>query len=76
MAVRRWKTVRVPLDLAERLERLARSLEDAHSTGRAPLPPHLVEGVPLHHVIARAVDDLEGHRERARAPRAKPPRLR
>jgi hypothetical protein len=39
---------------------------EAHEQGRVPLPAQHVEGVPLYYVLERALDELDGHRARAR----------
>jgi hypothetical protein len=65
-----WRMIRVPSELAARLDRLARHFEKAHSLGRLSLPNQYVERCPHHHVIATALNALEAHRARARQPRA------
>ena len=64
--------VRVPASLHQRLARLAAEILQAKETGQGyddvPLSEQGERGVfvPLHGVIARALDEFEGHRARSR----------
>lgn len=64
-----WRMVRLPVELADRIARMARELEESHSLGRTQLPAEFCERVPLHHVIDRAIVEAESHRARSRRPR-------
>jgi hypothetical protein len=61
-----WLNLRVPRALHARLTAAAADMLRAHEEGRVPLPSEHVEGVPLYAVIERALDELDGHRTRAR----------
>ncbi len=61
-----WKVVRIPSALADRIAALADRMMLAHAEGRYPLPAEFVEHVPPHHVIDRAVAEMEARRERSR----------
>lgn len=61
-----WQNLRVPKALHARLAELAAGMLRAHEEGRVPLPSEHVDGVPLYAVIERALDELDGHRTRAR----------
>ena len=62
-----WANMRIPKGLHERLTARAADMLAAHQDGRSALPSQHVEHVPLYHVIERALDELDGHRARARA---------
>lgn len=61
-----WRMVRLPVELADRLASLARDLESSYCRGRAKLPAEYCERVPIHHVIDRALSEVEAHRDRSR----------
>jgi hypothetical protein len=65
----KWRMIRIPVELADRLDRLARHAERAHIEGKIQLPNEMVCHCPHHYVITQALDNLEGHRTRSRAPR-------
>jgi len=65
---RTWRMIRVPADLAERLDRVCREAETSHTLMRSALPNEYCEHCPHHYVIMQALDELEGHRDRARRP--------
>ena len=68
---RQYCMIRVPTLLHERLARLASEILMAKEEGRGyddvPLAEQGEKGtwVPLHAVIARALDEFEGHRKRS-----------
>ena len=64
-----WRMVRIPVELAEQLERLSAETNRAHAAGRLKLPTEYAVGVPLHVTIKMAADCLEAHRRRGRRPR-------
>lgn len=64
-----WKMVRVPADLAVRLASMAAEMEKAHIEGRAMLPGEFAEHCPIHHVIERALTEMEAHKARGKAPK-------
>src|SRR3954465_10210197 len=66
MASIEWQNIRVPKALHIRLTALAGEMLIAHEEGRSQLPSAYVEFVPLHHVITKALDELDGHKSRAR----------
>jgi hypothetical protein len=66
MASIEWSNLRIPKALHERLMKVAADMLLAHQEGRVPLPSEHVERVPLYAVIERALDEREGHQERAR----------
>jgi hypothetical protein len=65
----RWRMIRVPVELASRLDRLVAQFEESHVAGRLSLPNEFCEHCPLHHVISIALDSFEDHRARSRRPR-------
>jgi predicted transcriptional regulator len=67
----RWRTVRLPEDLASRLDRLAAETERAHREGRITLPSEHADRVPLWLAIERALDEVEARRVRSRKPRGR-----
>jgi hypothetical protein len=71
---KRWRIIRVPAELAGRLDRLVTEFEQSHVLGRMQLPNAYVEQVPKYYVIERSLDELERHRARSsrRAPRHHP----
>lgn len=71
-AKRRSTHIRLPVELAERLERMAREMLQAHAEGRIALPSAMCERVPLWLVIERALDEQEARR--ARSNRSRPRR--
>jgi hypothetical protein len=64
-----WRMIRVPAELASRLDRLRDQFQESHVGGRLSLPNEYCERCPLHHVISVALDSLEDHRARSRRPR-------
>jgi hypothetical protein len=64
-----WRMIRVPAELASRLDRLKDQFQESHVAGRLRLPNEYCERCPLHHVISVALDSLEDHRARSRRPR-------
>ena len=65
-----YRMVRLPVGLVEELEKLGGELLVAHEQGRTEV--EICEQgervwVPLHVVIAKALADYQGHRERSRA---------
>lgn len=66
-----WTMVRVPAELANRLERLAIHADHAHQTGRLRLPNRYANRCPIHFVITMALDRMESHRVRGRRPKRK-----
>jgi hypothetical protein len=65
----KWRMIRVPVELASRLDRLVAQFEESHVAGRLSLPNEFCEHCPLHHVISTALDSLEDHRARSRRPK-------
>jgi hypothetical protein len=63
---KQWTHVRIEKALHQRLATMAAALLQAHVEGRISLPSDQVEHVTLAHVITRALDELDGHRTRAR----------
>ena len=61
-----WRMIRVPAELAERLERIAIENDRAHQAGHLRLPNAYADRCPLHEVITMALDRLESHRARGR----------
>ena len=63
--------VSVPIAVKERLDRLAGEMLDSYERGNGYSNMELTEQgsrgmwIPLHAVISRALDELEGHRERS-----------
>ena len=64
-----WKMIRVPTDLHARLVRHVAEIEAARERGQAIVPGEFADGVPLHHAIARLLDEVEARRGRSRKPR-------
>ena len=58
-----WRMIRVPAELAERLERIA--IENDQAV-HLRLPNAYADRCPLHEVITMALDRLESHRARGR----------
>jgi hypothetical protein len=69
MAAQRWRMVRVPERLAQRLDELAEAMMKAHVEGRIILPASMCEQVPIWAAIESAVDHQEAKRARSRRPR-------
>jgi hypothetical protein len=72
-ADRRWRLVRVPEALAQRLESLAADTGLAYAEGRLDLPTEFCERIPLWLVIERALDQVEAKRIRSARPRKRQP---
>jgi hypothetical protein len=70
---RKWRLVRMPEVLAQRLEVLAHAAAKAYSEGRRDLPAAMVDRVPMWFVVANALDEQEARRERSRRPRRSVP---
>jgi hypothetical protein len=71
------RMVRLPIDLARRLDRLVVKFQESHVLGHLRLPNAFCERVPKHYVIEQALDEMERHWERSRRPRrpeARPPK--
>ena len=64
-----WKKLRIPAELATRLERLAIANDAAHQAGHLRLPNEYADRCPLHQVITMALDCQEGHRASGKRPR-------
>lgn len=69
---RKWRLVRMPEVLAQRLEVLAQAAAKAYSEGRRDLPAAMVDRVPMWYVIENALDEQAARRERSRRPRRSP----
>ena len=65
----RYRMVRLPVALAEELDREADELSRIYSEGKGDLPAEYCERVPLHYVIKRALEDMRSKRVRSRAPK-------
>lgn len=68
---KRWTHIRIPVELAERINRLAEQTLAAHAEGRITLPTEMAERVPAWFVVENALDEQEARRERSRRPRAR-----
>jgi hypothetical protein len=68
-AERKWRLVRMPERLAQRLERLAGETHLAHQQGRITLPTAFADAVPMWLVVERALDEVEARRARSARPR-------
>jgi hypothetical protein len=68
---KKWRLVRMPEGLAQRLEVLAQAAEKAYSEGRRDLPAAVIDRVPLWFVVQDSLDHIEAKRARSKAPRAK-----
>ena len=64
----RWRMVRLPEDLASRLDRLAAETERAHREGRIVLASEHADRVPLWLVVERLADEVESAVRGAGAP--------
>lgn len=72
-----YRMVRLPKDLAERLDRIGAELLAAHEAGRTKRVKVTEQGergswVSLAETIRVCVDDFEAHKERSRKQRKKP----
>jgi hypothetical protein len=63
------RMIRVPVELASRLDRLVAQFQESHIAGRLRLPNEYCQECPKHYVISVALDLLEDHRARSRWPR-------
>jgi hypothetical protein len=61
--------VRVPVEMARRLERLLERTKRAYAGGRLSVPPAMADRIPVWYVIQKALDEQEARRERSRRPR-------
>jgi hypothetical protein len=61
-----WQNLRVPKALHARLAALAADMLASYEERGGSLPSEYCERVPLHYVIERALDELDGHKTRAR----------
>ncbi len=61
-----WTHLRIPKALHDRLTARAAEILTAYQERGGNLPSEYCERVPLHHVIERALDELEGHQARAK----------
>jgi hypothetical protein len=61
-----WTHLRIPKVLHDRLTARAAEILTAYQERGGNLPPEYCERVPLHHVIERALDELDGHHARAK----------
>ena len=68
---KRWTHIRVPVELAERLNGLAGEMLIAYSEGRLTLPNAMAEYVPAWYVVENALNEQAARRERSRRPHAK-----
>ena len=77
MASNNRTMISVPLELKERLERIAKEMLISYENGNGYQDVQLAEQgtrgtwVPLSSVISRALDELEGHRERSKTHRVR-----
>lgn len=77
MASQNRVMVSVPKELKERLDRIAKEMTESYEKGRGyqnvPITEQGTRGtwIPLASVIAKALDELEGHRERSNKKRVK-----
>lgn len=62
---KKWRIIRVPVEIAQRLDRLGAEFEEAHVLGHMHLPNAFAEKVPKYYVIERGLNELEGHRARS-----------
>jgi hypothetical protein len=59
--------IRVPAEIKARLEAERAKLEELYSAGRVELPAGVdCENIPMWAVIAKALDELQAHRDRAK----------
>jgi hypothetical protein len=65
-----WTHIRVPIDLAGRLDRLVAEMGRAYSEGRLSVPNAMCERIPAWYVIQSALDEVEARRARSARPRA------
>jgi hypothetical protein len=63
--------MRMPVELARRIDRLREDMQRAYSEGRVEIPPTLCDRIPSWYVIANALDEQAARRERSRRPRRK-----
>jgi hypothetical protein len=63
--------IRVPSDLAARLERLREQMQTAYSEGRISVPTEHCEHIPLWYVIQTLCDEVEARKVRSNRPRTK-----
>jgi hypothetical protein len=64
-----WIMVRIPRELHEELCAEAKAIQAAYQAGRLDLPLNVIERIPLHFVIKRALDSMKDKKTRSRAPR-------
>lgn len=63
----KWRQIRVPEELAERLDRLADKMEQAYANGILSIEFDERTGkIPKHAIISKALDELEGHLRRSK----------
>jgi hypothetical protein len=67
----RWTHIRVPVELARRIDRLTGELRAAYSAGRVEIPSAMCERIPAWYTIANALDEQEARRARSARPRKK-----
>jgi hypothetical protein len=68
-AAKRWRVIRVPEDLARRLDRLAGEMLIAYGEGRVTVPNSMAEYIPPWFIVETALNEVEARRERSRRPR-------
>jgi uncharacterized Zn finger protein (UPF0148 family) len=62
--------VRMPVELRDRLDRMTEELRQNYYAGRCDVPAGVdPDNIPRWAVIVKALDELEGHRERSRKSR-------
>jgi hypothetical protein len=64
-----WRMVRLPVALAERLDRLAEQTERNYREGRVELPAEYADHCPLWLVVERLANEVESRRVRSNRPR-------
>lgn len=62
----RWTHIRVPVELAARIDQLRTTLQTAYVTGRIQVPDAFCERIPAWYTIQHALDEQEARRQRSR----------
>jgi hypothetical protein len=70
---RRWRVVRIPETLGERLDVLVEQMQRAYAEGRLDVPTAMCERIPPWYAIQAALDEQAARRVRSRRPRRKQP---
>jgi hypothetical protein len=65
----KYRMVRLPVALAEELDREADAMLAAYQGGRRDLPGEYCARIPIHYVISSMLADCRAKRERSRAPK-------